>query len=307
MHIPVLLKKSIKALKIQKNGIYIDGTFGAGGHSKFILKKINDYGKLYSIDRDPESIKIAKKIKDKRFTIIHGLFSNIYKYCKKYKIIKKVNGIILDLGMSSMQLNNNKRGFSFKKNGPLDMRMNQKNGIPVSEWLLHVKEKEIAKILKKYGEEKYYKRIAFHIFRKIKRKPILKTCELSKIISKITPRKNKKSSVRTFQALRIKTNNELNELKDFLKNVMKILAPKGRLCIISFHSLEDRIIKKFMFQNSRKIPNLPKNIPLTTKELEKLHERKCKLKVFKKIFSTKEEILQNPRCRSAILRIAELK
>ncbi|CAL4320233.1 Ribosomal RNA small subunit methyltransferase H [Buchnera aphidicola (Sipha maydis)] len=307
MHIPVLLKKSIKALKIQKNGIYIDGTFGAGGHSKFILKKINDYGKLYSIDRDPESIKIAKKIKDKRFTIIHGLFSNIYKYCKKYKIIKKVNGIILDLGMSSMQLNNNKRGFSFKKNGPLDMRMNQKNGIPVSEWLLHVKEKEIAKILKKYGEEKYYKRIAFHIFRKIKRKPILTTCELSKIISKITPRKNKKSSVRTFQALRIKTNNELNELKDFLKNVMKILAPKGRLCIISFHSLEDRIIKKFMFQNSRKIPNLPKNIPLTTKELEKLHERKCKLNVFKKIFSTKEEILQNPRCRSAILRIAELK
>ncbi|CAL4320165.1 16S rRNA (cytosine(1402)-N(4))-methyltransferase RsmH [Buchnera aphidicola] len=304
MHIPVLLKKSIQALKIKKNGIYIDGTFGSGGHSKCILEKINSYGKLYAIDRDPESIKIGKKIQDSRFTIIHDLFSNIYKHCKKYKIIQKVNGIILDLGMSSMQLDNVKRGFSFKNNGPLDMRMNQKNGFSASNWLMNATEKEIFKVLKKYGEEKYSKKIAFHI---IKKRPILQTHELHKIISKITPQKNTKSSKRTFQAIRIKINNELNELKNFLSKVLQILAPKGRLCIISFHSLEDRIVKKFLFKNSRKIPNLPKNIPLTIKELKRIGKKKYKLRIFKKISPTKKDILKNSRCRSAILRTAELK
>ncbi|USS94556.1 16S rRNA (cytosine(1402)-N(4))-methyltransferase RsmH [Buchnera aphidicola] len=307
MHIPVLLKKSIKSLKIKKNGIYIDTTFGFGGHSKEILKKINNYGKLYSIDRDPFSIKIAKKIKDKRFKIIHGLFSNIKKYCKKYNILKKVNGIIMDLGMSSMQLNNKNRGFSYKKNGPLDMRMNQKNGISASEWLIKTKEKKLSYILKKYGEERYHKKIAFNIIKNMKKKPIKKTCQLSKIILNSTPYYKISSAKKTFQAIRIKINNELKELKKFLKKVLNVLAPKGRLSIISFHSLEDRIVKKFMFNYSRKFPNLPSSIPLTEKELKKINQKKKKIKIFKKIIPDKKEILKNYRSRSAILRTLKLK
>ncbi|CAL4320253.1 Ribosomal RNA small subunit methyltransferase H [Buchnera aphidicola (Periphyllus testudinaceus)] len=307
MHIPVLLKQSIKNLNIKKNGIYIDATFGSGGHSKEILKKIGKKGILYSIDRDPESIKIAKNIKDSRFHIIHGLFSNIHEYCKKYNILKKINGVILDLGISSIQLNNSNRGFSFKNNGPLDMRMNQKIGIPASKWLMKTTQKKIFTILKKYGEERYSKKISVSIIKNRKIKPILYTHQLKKIISKSIPYQKKHSSRRSFQAIRIYLNNELNELKKFLKNVLKILSPNGKLCIISFHSLEDRIVKKFMFKNSRKIPNLPSSIPLTEKELLKINKKKCKLKIYKKIFPNKKEILKNIRSRSAILRIAKLK
>ncbi|WP_343183694.1 16S rRNA (cytosine(1402)-N(4))-methyltransferase RsmH [Buchnera aphidicola] len=307
MHIPVLLKESIKSLNIKKNGIYIDATFGSGGHSKEILKKIGKNGTLYAIDRDPESIKIAKNIKDSRFHIIQGLFSNIFKYCKKFKILKKINGIIVDLGMSSIQLNNKKRGFSFKKNGPLDMRMNQKEGISASQWLINSNQQKISHILKKYGEERYAKQIAYNIVKNNKKNPIINTYQLSKIILHSTPYQKKNSSRRSFQAIRIYLNNELNELKKFLNNIINILAPNGKLCIISFHSLEDRIVKQFMFKNSRKIPNLPISIPLTEKELIKINIKKNILKIYKKIFPSKKEILYNSRSRSAILRIAKLK
>ncbi|NIH40953.1 MAG: 16S rRNA (cytosine(1402)-N(4))-methyltransferase RsmH [Buchnera aphidicola (Periphyllus aceris)] len=307
MHTPVLLKKSIKFLKIKKNGIYIDATFGCGGHSKKILKKLGSQGKLYVIDKDPESIKIAKKIKDSRIKIIKGSFSQIYKYCTKYKILRKINGIILDLGISSLQLNNSKRGFSFKKDGPLDMRMNQKKGITASKWIMNATEKKISEVLKKYGEERYSKKIASNITKYKKKKKIKRTQQLSKIIKKSLPYQKKHPSRRSFQAIRIYLNNELYELKKFLKNILKILKPKGRLCIISFHSLEDRIIKNFMFKHSRKIPNFPSSIPFTEKELIKLNKKKCKLKIYKKIFPTKKEIFNNLRSRSAILRIAEFK
>lgn len=306
MHVPVLLKQSIKSLKIIKNGIYIDATFGSGGHSRSILKKLNCHGKLYAIDKDPQSIKIAHKIKDKRFTFIQGSFSNIKKFCKKHNIIKKVNGILLDLGISSVQLDDPNRGFSFKKDGPLDMRINQKKGISAAQWLIKSKKKKIENILKKYGEERYYKKIAYNIYKRNNIQPILRTSDLYNLILKSTPYQKKNPARRSFQAIRIYLNKELKELKKVLLETIKVLSPGGILSVISFHSLEDKIIKKFMFKNSRKIPNIPKNIPLTYQELKKMHKKKYKFKIFKKIFPTKKEILHNSRSRSAILRSAKL-
>lgn len=306
MHIPVLLKKSIKSLKIIKNGIYIDATFGSGGHSKAILKKLHSNGKLYAIDQDPKSMYIACKIRDKRFTFIQDSFSNIKKYCKRYKITKKVNGILLDLGISSIQLDDPKRGFSFQKDGPLDMRMNQKKGYSAAQWLMQSKPEKIKKILRKYGEERYAKKIAYNIYKQNNIKPILKTSELYNLILRSTPYQKKNPARRSFQAIRIYLNNELQELKKILLYSRKILSLGGIISVISFHSLEDKIIKKFMFQNSQKIPNIPKNIPLTYTELKKMNVNKRRFKIFKKVFPTKKEILKNSRSKSAILRSAKL-
>ncbi|MCW5197761.1 16S rRNA (cytosine(1402)-N(4))-methyltransferase RsmH [Buchnera aphidicola] len=306
MHIPVLLKQSIKSLKIIENGVYIDATFGSGAHTKAILNKLNFHGKLYALDKDPNSINIAKKIQDHRFTFISDSFSNIKKYCKKLNIIKKVNGILLDLGISSIQLDDPNRGFSFKKDGPLDMRINQKNGLSAAQLLMQSKKEKIQKILKKYGEERFSKKIAYNIDKQNKIKPILKTSELYNLILKSTPYQKKNPARRSFQAIRIYLNNELKELKNVLSCITKILSIGGILSVISFHSLEDKIIKKFLFQNSQKIPNIPKNIPLTYQELKKMNKNKRKFKIFKKIFPTKKEILKNSRCRSAILRSAKL-
>ncbi|CAL4320357.1 Ribosomal RNA small subunit methyltransferase H [Buchnera aphidicola (Chaitophorus sp. 3695)] len=306
MHIPVLLKKSIQSLKIIKNGIYIDATFGSGGHSRAILNQLNSNGKLYAIDKDPKSINIAHKIQDHRFTFIPDSFSNIQKYCKKYNIIKKINGILLDLGISSKQLDDSSRGFSFKKDGPLDMRINTKKGLSAAQWLMRSKQKKIQEVLKKYGEERYAKKIAYNICKQNNIKPILRTSELYNVILKSTPYQKKNPARRSFQAIRIYLNNELKELKKILSCITKILSIGGILSVISFHSLEDKIIKNFMFRYSRKTPNIPKNIPLTYKELKYINKNQYKFKIFKKIFPTKKEILKNSRCRSAILRSAQL-
>lgn len=305
-HIPVMKEELIKSLKIKKNGIYIDTTFGMGGHSNEILKKLGKEGKLYSIDKDPNSIFIGKKIKDERFDIVHENFSNVLNYAKNKNIIGKVNGILFDLGVSSLQIEDKKRGFSFQKNGPLDMRMNPNYGISASDWLFKSSIKTISFILKNFGEERFSKRIAYAIKNYCKIKKITSTFELVDIIKKATPIKNKfkHPARRTFQAIRIYINQEFEEIKKGLENTLKILKPGGRLAIISFHSLEDKIVKNFMMHHSKKA-TVPYGLPITEKKIKKL--KKCKLKIINRFLPTLEEIKKNPRARSSILRIAELK
>jgi len=304
-HISVLLKETIQNLDIHPNGIYIDCTFGYGGHSKEILKNLGKNGKLYSIDQDPYAIKMAEKLKnDLRFNIIHGSFSKILEYSKQNKILGKVNGIVLDLGMSSMQIDNPNRGFSFTLDGPLDMRMNPKTGIPANVWLKNTNFKTLHHILKTYGEEPFSKQISRNILSYRKEKPITRTLELSNIIIKSIPKKKYKKhpARKVFQAIRMHINQELYELKQVLKHVLKILAPGGKLLVISFHSLEDRMVKQFMNKNS-KPPIVPLGLAVTEKQLQSLH--KIQFKTVNKIFPNAMEIKRNLRARSSILRIAK--
>lgn len=299
-------KEIIKSLQIKKNGIYIDSTFGMGGHSIEILKKIGKEGKLYSVDKDPTAVLIGNQIKDKRFHIIHENFSKILHHIKFKNIIGKVNGIIFDLGASSLQIDDEKRGFSFKKNGPLDMRMNPNSGISASDWLFKSDIKTISFVLKNFGEERFSKRIAYAIKSYCKKKKIKTTFELVEIIKKAIPIKNKfkHPAKRSFQAIRIYINQEFEEIQNSLENTLKILKPGGRISVISFHSLEDRIVKNFMIKNSKK-EAVPYGLPITEKQLNKL--KICKLKIINRIFPNQKEIEKNPRSRSSILRIAELK
>lgn len=296
----------IDSLKIKKNGIYIDSTFGSGGHSNEILKKIGKNGKLYSMDRDPIAFSIGNRIKDSRFHIINATFSTLLNYAQNHNIIKKVNGIIFDLGVSSLQLDNYKRGFSFKKDGPLDMRMNPNRGISASDWLFKSNVNEIACVLKSFGEERFSKKIAYAINNRNKIKKITTTLELADIVRTATPKKNvfKHPARRTFQAIRIYINQELEEITKALESAIKILKPGGRLSIISFHSLEDRIVKKFMIKHSRKAI-VPYGMPITEKQLD--HLKTCRLKVINRILPSQNEINNNPRARSSILRIGEIK
>ncbi|AWH90769.1 16S rRNA (cytosine(1402)-N(4))-methyltransferase [Buchnera aphidicola (Melanaphis sacchari)] len=304
-HIAVMKKEVIESLKIKKDGIYIDSTFGMGGHSSLILEKIGKRGKLYSFDKDPYSVFIGKKIQDKRFSILHENFSNILNYTQYNNIAGKVNGILFDLGISSLQIENKQRGFSFKKNGPLDMRMNQNSGISAADWLSKSSIDEISYVLKKFGEERFSKKIAYSIKNYQKKQKIKNTFELVNIIKKSIPyNKFKHSAKRTFQAIRIYINQELKEIQIGLENSLKILKPGGRLLVISFHSLEDRIVKHFMLKNSQKAI-VPYSMPITEKKINQL--KKCKIKIIDRILPTHQEIIENPRSRSSILRIAELK
>ncbi|WP_041069414.1 16S rRNA (cytosine(1402)-N(4))-methyltransferase RsmH [Candidatus Ishikawella capsulata] len=303
-HIPVFLHEAINGLNIVSDGIYIDATFGRGGHSCLILSKLNKKGKLISIDRDPEAVATASRIEDSRFSIIYGLFSNLEKYVIEHKLMGKIDGILLDLGVSSPQLDIAERGFSFMKDGPLDMRMDPLHGYSAAEWLKDAKETDIAYVLKIYGEERFAKRIAHGIVEYKKRQPITSTKVLADIIRKAIPfRKQFKHSVtRSFQAIRIFINNELGEIEKVLHGSLKVLKPKGRLVVISFHSLEDRIIKYFIknYSNDRIFP--PK-LPITEDKIKEINQKKFKIIV--KMVANKMEINKNYRARSAIMRIAE--
>ncbi|MGK2896908.1 MAG: 16S rRNA (cytosine(1402)-N(4))-methyltransferase RsmH [Candidatus Makana argininalis] len=305
-HKSVLLKESIDSLKIQPNGIYIDCTFGNGGHSNLILENLNKYGNLISIDRDPNSIKKALTLKDKRFKIIHGNFSQIYYFISKLDLIGKINGILYDLGISSLQLDNPKRGFSFMNKGPLDMRMNNTCGQSAYQWLLNTKLKNIEYILKTYGEEKFYKKIAKSINYEKKNKLFNNTIELSKIICKsiFFKKRFKNPSTRTFQAIRIYINNEIQEISQSLKKIINILNIGGRLALISFHSIEHRLIKKFINKFSKKNKK-PYLINKNKNKIKLKYLQKIKFKKILKIKPTIKEIKNNPRSRSSILRVIE--
>ena len=308
-HSTVLLHETVEGLALKENGIYIDGTFGRGGHSRLILSKLADNGKLIAIDRDPKAVAEAKKIQDPRFHIEHNTFSEILPICEKLNLVGKIDGILLDLGVSSPQLDDAARGFSFMKDGPLDMRMDNSQGLSAAEWLQRVSEQDLAWVLKTFGEERFAKKIAKAIVDYNKSavqnggECLTRTLQLAELIAQTVPFKDKHKhpATRSFQAIRIFINAELDELEKVLASALAVLAPGGRLSIISFHSLEDRMVKHFMRKQSQG-EAIPKGLPLREDQIQ----RNQRLKVIgKAMMPSEDEIAQNPRARSAVLRIAE--
>ena len=292
LHFPVLLEESIDFLINNLDGNYIDCTFGRGGHSKLILSKISNKGSLSSFDKDQDAFMFGSNIKTINFKIFHDSFKNIDKYFD----VNSVDGILYDLGTCSTHLDEAKRGFSFNKKGPLDMRFNINEGIPVSEWLKNAKKDEISEILYKYGDEKHAKLIANAIDKARNKNIISTTIELSDIIKNVYPQKNNKihPATKSFQALRIFINDELNEFRKSLEMAQKIIKKNGFIVTIAFHSLEDNIVKNF-FKGS--VQSFPKDIPINNIEQKKF---KC---IAKKIRPSDIEIKNNKRSRSAIMRV----
>jgi len=291
-HSPVLLEESVKFLIQNINGTYIDCTFGRGGHSNLILEKKTKKASLYSYDRDPEAVHCASSIKNNNFKIFHDSFSNISSYHKE----QSVDGIIYDLGTCSTHLDNAERGFSFNKDGPLDMRFDNSNGITVSDWINKADKKEIMDVLYTFGDEKHGKLISEAIISHREKYLIDTTSKLAKIIEEIYPDKKTKihPATKSFQAFRIFINNELDEFKKSLQSAKKIIKTNGIIVTIAFHSLEDNIIKNF-FKPS--IKSFPKDIPLNN-EKESFFD--C---IAKKVRPSHFEIKNNPRSRSAIMRV----
>lgn len=303
-HTTVLLDEAVNGLNIREDGIYIDGTFGRGGHSRLILSQLGEKGQLLAIDRDPQAIAAAAEIQDPRFSIVHGPFSALAEYVEERGLTGKIDGVLLDLGVSSPQLDDAERGFSFMRDGPLDMRMDPTRGQSAAEWLMNAQEADIAFVIKTYGEEKFGKRIARAIVERNREQPMTRTKELATVIAAAMPVKDKfkHPATRTFQAIRIWINSELEEIDTALKGAMSVLAPGGRLSVISFHSLEDRLVKRFMRDQSRG-PQVPAGIPMTESQLKALGGRE--LKTLGKLIPGEAEVNENPRARSSVLRIAE--
>ncbi|CUX97298.1 16S rRNA (cytosine(1402)-N(4))-methyltransferase RsmH [Candidatus Hoaglandella endobia] len=305
-HTTVLLDKAVNYLNIRPDSIYLDGTFGRGGHSRLILSNLNDKGRLFAIDRDPEAIDAARAIKDPRFTIIHGPFSAISDYMNQWNLLGSIKGIIFDLGVSSPQIEDPRRGFSFMCDGPLDMRMDNTRGQSAAQWLVQASTEDIAWVLKTFGEERFAKRIAKAIFLQNQQQPITRTRELAALVANASPfqDKHKHPATRTFQAIRIYINSELEEIKQALNGALEVLAPGGRLSVISFHSLEDRLVKHFIRQHSS-WPQVPVGLSLTEIQIAQLYPNKRILKAVGKMHPSAQEINDNPRARSSVLRCAE--
>ena len=301
-HIPVMLHEAINALDIIPDGFYIDCTFGRGGHSKEILKKLNDDGRLLALDKDLEAVKEGEIIKDKRFEIVHTSFKNLKNILKK-KNFQRPNGILMDLGISSPQIDEAERGFSFQLDSNLDMRMNQNQELTASEIINNFEYDELVKLLYDYGEEKFAKKIVRAIIKHREEKgKISRTTELADLVNKAIPKfdSNKNPATKTFQALRIKVNEELLEIEEVLPAAFEALKTNGRLAVISFHSLEDRIIKNFI-KDKLNTDTVPKKIPIFQKQI-----KPAPIKVVQKLQTpSKSEVLKNKRSRSAKLRVIE--
>lgn len=308
-HVPVLLDEVLESLNVKPDGVYVDATFGRGGHSDGILKKLGSKGKLIALDQDPDAIKKANELfgADPRFSIAKLNFSQLDLALAAAGYGTGVDGILFDLGVSSPQLDNPDRGFSFSHTGPLDMRMDTTRGVSASDWLLTVGENELARVIKQYGEERNAKRIARAIVSEVNRRKQnetvveLTTQDLAQIVASASARvdRHKHPATRTFQAIRIFINQELDELTQVLPKTLKLLRAGGRLVVISFHSLEDRIVKRFMRDNAKEDPmyaGLP-NVP---------PEARAKLKTIgRAVKAGNTEVQLNPRSRSAVLRVAE--
>lgn len=301
LHQPVMLEAVLEALVVKAGSIYLDGTLGRGGHAQAILQQ---GGRVYAIDQDPEAIAYAQQ----RFggdgqplTIRHGSFEMLKPFCDEWAITGKVSGLLLDLGVSSPQLDQAERGFSFQHDGPLDMRMDNSAGVTAAEWLASAEEKDIADVLWRFGEERYSRNIAKRIVRQRQQQPLQTTKQLADLIADASPRseRNKHPATRTFQAIRIFINRELDVLDQVLQQSLDVLKVGGRLAVISFHSLEDRIVKRFMRAQARGV-ELPRGLPVregaTGKTLRLLG---------KAMRPSDEEVVENPRARSAVLRVAE--
>jgi 16S rRNA (cytosine1402-N4)-methyltransferase len=304
-HQPVMLAEVLDQLEVKADGLYLDCTFGRGGHSQKILSLLGESGRLLAMDRDLEAINSETArtlLKDRRFSLKHGCFSSMAKVIESEGLAGQIDGILLDLGVSSPQLDDSPRGFSFMQDGPLDMRMDTTSEVTAALWLAQISEKELTRVLFEYGEERFARRIAHAIVEARLIKPITTTRELVKIIEESTPvrEKHKHPATRSFQAIRIAVNKELDELKSALQQSLKILKQGGRLIVISFHSLEDRIVKQFIHAESGAKYD-PGKLPVKEADITK----GILVKRGKPLKATEHEIKENPRARSAIMRVAE--
>lgn len=304
-HLSVLYEESLQGLNIRPDGYYIDCTFGRGGHSKGVLDLLGETGRLLAFDRDlaaVNSVYADEMRKDKRFALHHGCFSELEAVVTQQGWHGKVDGVLMDLGVSSPQLDDSQRGFSFLRDGPLDMRMDDSQGMSAAEWLAQVEEKVLVKVLFEYGEERFARRIAKAIVEQRDEKPFCTTLDLAKLIENTIPKKEKHKhpATRSFQAIRIEINNELGEIKQGLQQAINLLKPGGRLVVISFHSLEDRIVKRFIRSESGRKFN-PGRLPIKEADIE----QGILKGVGKAIKADKQELQKNPRARSAVMRVAE--
>ena len=299
-HRPVLLDEAVTALlgDVPKSkALYLDGTFGRGGHSSLILEKMASDSRLIACDKDPQAIEQAQKISDSRFKIEHSSFAKMSSFVSE----NSLDGILLDLGISSPQIDQAERGFSFRMDGPLDMRMNFQEGPSAQEWLATADEKTIAKVIKEYGEERFAVSIAKAIIASREQGIAIRTTrQLATLVASVVHSReyDQDPATRTFQAIRIFINQELQDLEEGLKMSLNLLQPGGRLVVISFHSLEDRLVKQFMQQNSK--VDVPRGFAIRESDLPK-----SPLKIISRVKPSADEIAQNPRSRSAVMRVAE--
>ncbi|TCO76204.1 16S rRNA (cytosine(1402)-N(4))-methyltransferase RsmH [Chromatocurvus halotolerans] len=302
MHETVLLREAVTALVTTAGGFYVDGTFGRGGHARRILDSLDPQGRLLAVDKDPQAEALAREwmASEPRLSFYRGSFADLPAY-RLANELPPLDGILLDLGVSSPQLDQGDRGFSFQHDGPLDMRMDNSRGETAAAWLARAEETDIMHVLRELGEERFARRIAAAIVRERALAPITHTGRLAQIVSEANPRweKHKHPATRSFQAIRLWINRELDDLRLLLDSALDLLAGGGRLVVISFHSLEDRIVKRYMRDQSRGAP-LPRGLPVPDSE----RVRPLRL-VGKAVRASADEVAQNPRARSAIMRIAE--
>jgi 16S rRNA (cytosine1402-N4)-methyltransferase len=302
-HRPVLLEETLEALAIHPDGFYVDGTFGRGGHARAILARLGDAGRLLALDRDPAAVESALALaeRDPRLWVEHASFSRLPEIARRYGLLGAIDGLLLDIGVSSPQLDQAGRGFSFAADGPLDMRMDNSAGETAAQWLARAPEAEIARVLHEYGEERFSRRIARAIVAARVGAPILSTGRLATIVAGACPTREpgKHPATRTFQAIRIQINRELEELGAALAAVRELLALGGRLVVISFHSLEDRLVKRFIRDQSRG-ERYPRGVPVRAAATQGWLRP-----LGKAVQATAEEVGVNPRARSAVLRVAE--
>jgi len=302
-HQPVLLQEVLQGLAVRPDGVYVDGTFGRGGHAGAILARLGPQGRLLAMDKDPAAVESAERQfgGDPRFEIEQGAFTMLNRMLAERELSGHVNGLLLDLGVSSPQLDDAARGFSFSTSGPLDMRMNPDAGISAAQWLESAGEQDITQVLKTYGEERFARRIARAIVKAREAGPLRTTGQLAEIIAAAVPVREpgKHPATRSFQAIRIFINHELDDLREVLAQVPDMLAPHGRLAVISFHSLEDRIVKRFI-RDAYRGEAPPPEFPLAGMDY-----RPSLRPVGKAIHPAPAEVSANPRARSAVLRVAE--
>ena len=300
-HVTVLLEEAVEALAIKADGVYMDATFGRGGHSRRILAELNEKGRLIAVDRDPDAIAAGRAINDSRFRLVHRAFGEIAEAAHEAGAYD-VDGILFDIGVSSPQIDDGERGFSFRHDAPLDMRMDTTQGETAAEWLARAEIREITEVIRDYGEERFAFQIAKKVVAARLEQPIVTTGQFAALVRATvrTREPGQDAATRSFQALRIHTNQELGQLEIALPQALDLLKPGGRLVVISFHSLEDRIVKNFMREQAT-ADSLPKNLPLRADQLPK---PKLRL-VGKAVKASAAEVAANPRARSAVMRVAE--